>query len=504
MEEQEQICKLEPLLALQEMSMPPLVPVVAAAVSNLRALSKVITALQGRAKQPISDASRQVGDEGFEDNDIVSILLYWGFTVAPAKERGSFDMQQTAEEERQQVLVRQPPLVHLKMIRKRGGVTEVLIGPAPKGAHTPALIAAGNVVCRHVQRTITQGDGPLSAAAAGSSPDSFIAPPPLGKKTPRAAVDGVELQDVFAGASIQAVPAHSPLQRNFWEAANGQWPMTTPTPKPHHFVASKSAYKALQEGEGKVPPVITSEELLTLNALSIVARYKSAFFGCPVEVGVAIVCRIETREVIAAVQASLSARKCSHSCVVPYAVDEPLACELSSAAVQLLNSSEVPEQSATVATDDAFFAHATFEALRVASKEMFERHSNTKNRTDEPRDSRPSVLGVEYLCNGLDLITNVEPCTMCAMACVHSRLNRLIFLHPNIGGHGGVSGNVTGPLLEGPSPTTAAEDNEPDENGATSHHAAFRIHCCPTLNHHFSTFKMTFPTPPQPEAAVML
>ena len=34
-----------------------------------------------------------------------------------------------------------------------------------------------------------------------------------------------------------------------------------------------------------------------------------------------------------------------------------------------------------------------------------------------------------YLCAGLDMVTTHEPCSMCAMACVHSRVRRLVYVH---------------------------------------------------------------------------
>ena len=44
-----------------------------------------------------------------------------------------------------------------------------------------------------------------------------------------------------------------------------------------------------------------------------------------------------------------------------------------------------------------------------------------------------------HLCNGLQLYTNMEPCTMCSMALVHSRIDRVSYAipDPHFGGLGG-------------------------------------------------------------------
>ncbi|KAH0785472.1 cytidine deaminase-like protein [Histomonas meleagridis] len=72
--------------------------------------------------------------------------------------------------------------------------------------------------------------------------------------------------------------------------------------------------------------------------------------------------------------------------------------------------------------------------------------------------SRYTIENNSYLCNGLDVYCYYEPCMMCAMAMVHSRVGRLFYI----------------------------EDN-PDFGGIYSQG---QIHCCASLNHRFRAFKL--------------
>ena len=52
----------------------------------------------------------------------------------------------------------------------------------------------------------------------------------------------------------------------------------------------------------------------------------------------------------------------------------------------------------------------------------------TENDSGATGEAATAAATVDYLCNDLDLIASEEPCLMCAMACVHSRVRRAVFL----------------------------------------------------------------------------
>ncbi|KJE91356.1 hypothetical protein CAOG_08612 [Capsaspora owczarzaki ATCC 30864] len=108
-------------------------------------------------------------------------------------------------------------------------------------------------------------------------------------------------------------------------------------------------------------------------------------------------------------------------------------------------------------------AHAAMVAIaRVADAQRQEylaalqQGENGAPASAEAGNSRP-VAELPYLCTSYDLYITREPCVMCSMALVHSRVGRVFFgtPHPDMGGLAG----------------------------------ARRIHAEPKLNHHFLAFR---------------
>lgn len=69
---------------------------------------------------------------------------------------------------------------------------------------------------------------------------------------------------------------------------------------------------------------------------------------------------------------------------------------------------------------DGPLAHAPTEAIALVAA----------YRAREVIDTDGLENGQAYLCTGLVAFAIYEPCPMCAMALVHSRVRRLFFLHP--------------------------------------------------------------------------
>ncbi|XP_069087552.1 probable inactive tRNA-specific adenosine deaminase-like protein 3 isoform X2 [Pleurodeles waltl] len=75
---------------------------------------------------------------------------------------------------------------------------------------------------------------------------------------------------------------------------------------------------------------------------------------------------------------------------------------------------------------------------------------------DSPAGTHPTAVGLPYICTGFDLYVTREPCTMCAMALLHSRIQRVFY-------------------------------GTPSPDGALG--SKYRIHSRRDLNHHFDVFR---------------
>lgn len=88
------------------------------------------------------------------------------------------------------------------------------------------------------------------------------------------------------------------------------------------------------------------------------------------------------------------------------------------------------------------------------------------NKSIEPEEYKTKLKNDSYLCTGFDFYVTQEPCIMCAMALVHSRIKRLFFLDC----------------------TQTQMSDECCDRAITKH----KLHILPKLNHHYESWKISF------------
>lgn len=101
--------------------------------------------------------------------------------------------------------------------------------------------------------------------------------------------------------------------------------------------------------------------------------------------------------------------------------------------------------------------HIVMKAINEISIEI-NNYRKTKHRNNKKKIKSNWFDEVNtYLLTGMDVYLNIEPCIMCSMALVHSRVRR-VFFNTSLNNKGGLISKQ-------------------------------RLHCCKKLNHHFRVFK---------------
>ena len=251
--------------------------------------------------------------------------------------------------------------------------------------------------------TVNGDDG--TAAWEGAGPDFAAANLAASAPTTAAAVS------TLGGVFEVTLPTIAPQTAAQWDASNSVWPQGLPRPPAvpldHHSRWSAPTVAAVQRG------ALAAKE----------AAAASSARGC-LGIGAAIV--DQAGHVVAASGCGITASDSVGR--RPY----------TGVALVERTASATAGDDGTNACALPTGAHAVFEALRAAS--VVRRGSGDKD---------PSA----YLCTGLTVVTTAEPCAMCCMAMVHSRVARAVFGSRNPG-HGGLV-------------------------------SAYRIHTLPSLNHRF-------------------
>lgn len=102
------------------------------------------------------------------------------------------------------------------------------------------------------------------------------------------------------------------------------------------------------------------------------------------------------------------------------------------------------------------------------SQRLHEEHARAKRaRTDGGSSSRSSAdASLPYLCTGLECYTYTEPCRMCSMALVHSRVSRVVYVADDVR-HGALSCALS-----------------------LGHRLLCPTHGAPGLNHHYDVVRL--------------
>ncbi|CCW62855.1 unnamed protein product [Phytomonas sp. EM1] len=209
---------------------------------------------------------------------------------------------------------------------------------------------------------------------------------------------------------VVLVASHAPLQRrDLWQRWNAAWPLATPRPRPLQPPSEELSREALSRMRGKV---LAMCEATPSSLLGITAAVFDPSQGCWVADSEG--CTAMRRDNLSACCAYVARARCpSHS-------------------------------------TGLVLEHPVMAVLKRVSTAAA---AGKKARAAEIFEGRPSA---PYLANNLDLYVSHEPCAMCAMALVHSRIARVFYCFPN---------RVDG--------------------GLGSVHA---IHGIPSLNHHFRVY----------------
>lgn len=111
-------------------------------------------------------------------------------------------------------------------------------------------------------------------------------------------------------------------------------------------------------------------------------------------------------------------------------------------------------------------------AAIVAIENVAHIHQKAKSRDDGDESAGRHYDG-DYLCTNYECFLSQDPCIMCAMALVHSRISRVF-------------------IYDGAADKVSRECND-------KAYQIHKLHILPNLNHHYEVWKLSTPHPPAVE-----
>ena len=296
-------------------------------------------------------------------------------------------------------------LAHVKRARK-----------APDGAHTMILLA--------VARGEGDAKGEIDAldALAGAV---------------RARCGDGTADDAGAFAYVE-VPASAPSTKDEWDEANEMWPVSLVVANPHEVMP--------------VPAATAEEEAYAVRWMTAAVKAAAEATTTSTTIGnCAIIVDPASGEEIARAVDESEMHPLRHAALaaVDYAAKRDVA--------------TYPETVGVQAQIDERRAEKLARGVAVVADDDEDNVNDVKKRKRDAGTNGATVtelMGRPYLCTGYDAFLAREPCVMCAMALVHSRLKRVFFAAPNAE-TGALSGDKAG---------------------------VRRLHSVRSLNHHYQVF----------------
>lgn len=230
------------------------------------------------------------------------------------------------------------------------------------------------------------------------------------------------------------VPDHAPRQKpEEWRTFNQYWPFAVPKPSPPEPLPEPEERGALRVMGEVILPLCTALRQRAPQQLPIAAAVVDP----------------RTWDVLYTSKDCDTMARCNSAACCPY----PFACPAADGGAQ---GSPCAAPTAVVLEHPVMYVLKQLATRQARGAEGGESEGNdgvTQQCSMSLSASKP------YLANELDLFVSHEPCVMCAMALVHSRIRRAYFAVPNPV-HGGLG-------------------------------SVFAVHAIPSLNHHFRAFHCT-------------